>query len=118
MPRLDDLIPQRTATIGTPGGGALTVTVRPSAYTIDREVEVQAAIAAGDSDVTADGLCSLIAAVVAAWDLTDNDGAPWPLDRASLRRLPPQMLMWVMEGIRPLLTPAADAGESSPSAAG
>lgn len=119
MPTLDDLIPQRKATVTTPGGGDLAVTVSPSAYTIDREVALQAIVSDGtDPNAVADELCALIADVVVEWDLTGNDGQPWPLDRQSLRGLPPQMLMWIMNGIRPFLTPAGDEGESGPSDAG
>ena len=111
MPRMAEMIPEY-ATIGVPiGDETLTVVYRPHAMTL--KVHHLLATAPAATDLRASLLGPLVA-LLHSWDLTDDDGAPIPIDADTLVGLPLPFLTAILTAIGvsmapPVTTPSTPA---------
>lgn len=119
MPRIGDLLaPSKTVKIETSGGPVLAVDYQPGAVTVEQSMLIAAAQAAGDELALTRAVVAALDEAVIGWDLTGNDGQPWPPDAEHIVKLAGPVLIWIFQAIQRDVSPAADAGESLPSAAG
>lgn len=94
---------------GEPGDGEeLAVTYKPGILTAALENELSA------YGQRSEGWADLVSRLVVSWELTGEDGNPYPLQKEALMALPGWMLQAVVFGIREDLSPNSKTiGETS-----
>lgn len=108
MPKISSLLAE-TVTIPVPDLG-LTVTYRPGLLTpemhdktIDWLAEKRQPAAAARN----------LAVTLVSWDLTDDDGKPYPTDEKALRKLPVRIIFDVFSAIQDDLNPNVEKSKAS-----
>ncbi len=86
--RLADIANERQTIRIDIGGATLTATVNPAAITPASIARLAAQERAADPMI----LPELLAEVLVEWDLTDDDGRPYPIEVEALGRLPMRFL--------------------------
>lgn len=90
------------------GDDALNVTYRPQAITPETLDRMTAA-----NDKPGAAIVETVVEMVADWDLTDDDGSPYPLTIKDVRRLPVSFLSTIVKEITDDLNPNAGKRKTS-----
>lgn len=111
--KLSTLATRVSRTVVTVGDGAeLWVDFRPQAITPELIALVAAAEQSGDAGEIVRSLSATLCAVVAGWDLQEDDGEMVPLTVERLGTIPVAVLYAVLNGTRE----AVSVGEAKPAA--
>ena len=111
MPSLGQLVPAQSWATIPYGPSAVKVAYRPGAVTPRFQKAVLAAQVAGNLDGS---LLEPLCALIAAWDITDEDGALVEITPAGLEAIPLPVLFAILEGITADMAPnRSRAGDSA-----
>lgn len=91
-------------------GETLTISYLPGRLTPAAEDELRAKI---DDQRGGPALASLLAEMVAGWDLTNDDGSAYPIDEPHLRELPTSFLAVVATAITEDMRPNGPSAVTS-----
>jgi hypothetical protein len=110
MPKISALLAERRTIEIDIAGEPLAVTLSPRGYTPRVEAKLKAA---EGSPWLSDGVVDLLSSILVDWDMTDDDGKPFPPTRENLEALPTVLLLAVMAGIKAGSRPNPPSGETS-----
>lgn len=108
--RISDLTRDRRTVAVQIGDGVVNVTYRPGGITPESEDRLREMIS--EQRVGA-SLVALLSGVLLDWDLTDDDGVPYPTTPEALSKLPTLALMAVAQAISESIRPNPPSGEIS-----
>lgn len=107
--RLSEIYSQvKTITVPV-GTGTLQVTYRPQAITpemVDRMNDTRGA-------TPGEAIATCVVDLVSSWDLTSDDGKPYPITLESVRQLPIAFLAEITKAVTADITPNAQRRNSS-----
>jgi hypothetical protein len=93
---------ERTIPITVPGEDGdpdeiVHITYRPGAVDLEMSDKITEAVLNG---VEADVALIMLEPMLVSWELTDDDGLPWPVDVEHLRKTPLQFIGLILEAIQ------------------